>query len=315
VFDGMLVFEYAVAAEVWGIDRTARGVPAFELVVCGRPGTRPRLGQGLMCLPEHPLSTLTECDLVVVPGIADIHASVPADALTALQTAHEAGATLVSLCSGAFVLAAAGILDGRKATAHWLDVDELARRYPAVAVDPKVLFVGDGSVWTSAGTAAGIDLCLHLIREDHGAAVAAEVARTMVTAPFRNGGQAQFITTPGPVDNTESDMVTDLHARILADPAHPWTVTEMAAFAHVSERTFARHFVRTTNTTPLQWLLTQRVLAAQQLLETSDLSVAAIARRTGFGSTLSLRQHFTRHLGLPPRDYRATFRGRIGSDR
>ncbi|GAA4612573.1 helix-turn-helix domain-containing protein [Actinoallomurus liliacearum] len=301
------VFDYAVATEVWGLDRTARGVPPFELRTCGPHGATVPMQPGVTCVPDLGLDGLEACDLVVVPGVQYPTEPVHPHVLAALRAAHARGATVASLCSGAFLLAAAGLLKGRRATAHWLDAEELACRYPDVTVDPNVLFVGDGAVWTSAGVAAGIDLCLHLVRRDHGAAAAAEIARTMVTAPFRPGGQAQFITRPVPTGAGQADDLSELRERILNDLAHPWTVTEMASLARMSERSFARRFVQTTGDTPLQWLLTQRVLAAQHLLEVSDLPITAIAGRCGFGTPLTMRHHFTRHVGLPPRDYRRAF--------
>ena len=301
------VFDYAVATEVWGLDRTARGVPRFELRTCGPHGSTVGMNPGVTCAPDHGLDGLDECDLVIVPGVQHPTEPVHPHVLGALRAAHARGATVASLCSGAFLLAAAGLLDGRRATAHWLDAEELARRHPDVTVDPNVLFVGDGAIWTSAGVAAGIDLCLHLVRRDHGAAVAAEIARTMVTAPFRPGGQAQFITRPIPAVRGQTDILSELRERVLNDLAHPWTVAHMADLARMSERSFARRFVQATGDTPLQWLLTQRVLAAQHLLEVSDLPITAIARRCGFGTPLTLRHHFTRHVGLPPRDYRQAF--------
>ncbi|MGC0415491.1 GlxA family transcriptional regulator [Embleya sp. AB8] len=312
--DPVRVFEYAVAFEVWGVDRTDRGVPEFEVRVCGPRRAGVHLGAGVICVPDHDLDGLDTCDLVIVPGnehrTEPRREEYPDDMLAALRRAHDRGATIASLCSGAFVLAAAGLLDGRRATAHWLDTDDLARDYPNVEVDANVLFVGDGSIWTSAGSAAGIDLCLHLVRLDHGAAVATEIARTMVTAPFRPGGQAQFIGNPVPASPADpGDTLGRLRGRVLDDLRHPWTVAELAALAGMSERSFARHFVRSTGTSPRQWLSTQRVLAAQRLLEMGDLSIAAIARHCGFGTALTLRQHFTRQVGVAPRDYRAAFRG------
>lgn len=308
VSDQVRVFDYAVATEVWGLDRTDRGVPRFEIRICGQR-SEPRVKPGFACVPEHGLDGLDDCDLVIVPGVQDPAAPVGDAVLAAVRAAHARGAVIASLCSGAFVLAAAGLLDGRRATAHWLDADDLARRYPEVTIDPNVLFVGDGAVWTSAGTAAGIDLCLHLVRRDHGAAVAAEIARTMVTAPFRAGGQAQFIADPVPAATVPADVLSGLRDQMLAALDRPWTVPEMARLAGMSDRNFARRFAQTSGATPLQWLLAQRVLAVQRLLETSDLSIAAIARRCGFGTPLSLRHHFVRHVGLPPRDYRNSFRG------
>lgn len=317
LFDPVRVFEYAVAFEVWGVDRTDRGVPAFELRVCGPQRAGVNLGAGVFCVPDYDLDGLDECDLVIVPGnehrVVPRRDTFPDDVLRAVRSAHERGATIASLCSGAFVLAAAGLLDGRRATAHWLDTEDLADQYPDVTVDANVLFVGDGSIWTSAGSAAGIDLCLHLVRIDHGATAAMEIARTMVTAPFRSGGQAQFVNNPVPASPAApDDGLGRLRGRVLDDLRHPWTVAELSALAGMSERSFARHFARSTGTSPLRWLSTQRVLAAQRLLEIGDLSITAIARHCGFGSPLALRQHFTRHVGVAPRDYRAAFRGAPG---
>ncbi|YCK37408.1 GlxA family transcriptional regulator [Actinomadura sp. ATCC 39365] len=277
VTEQVRVFDYAVASEVWGLDRTDRGVPAFDLRTCGPRGHALTMSTGVTCVPDHGLDGLDECDLVIVPGVQNPARAAHPDVVTALRAAHDRGATVASLCSGAFVLAAAGLLDGRKATAHWLDVDQLAQRHPDVSVDPGVLFVGDGTVWTSAGVAAGIDLCLHLVRRDHGAAAAAEIARTMVTAPFRPGGQAQFITRPVPAGGGPSDSLTGLRERMLDDLAHPWTVPELANLARMSERSFAR--------------------------------------RCGFSTPLTLRHHFTRHVGLPPRDYRLAFGRRPEAER
>ncbi|MGW2401962.1 GlxA family transcriptional regulator [Kitasatospora sp. NPDC001664] len=317
VLDGVRAFDYAVVGEIWASRGGSRpGLPEFELRVCGPgggpdrgPDVRPvRMGGGLERWPDHGLDALAGCDLVVVPGVEDPSASTPGPVLDALRAAHRAGVPLASLCAGAFLLAEAGLLDGRRATTHWHLAGELARRYPAVTVDPEVLFTGDGLIWTSAGVAAGIDLCLHLVRAAHGQGAAAAIARGMVTAPFRAGGQAQFIPSPVPVAG--EDPLAGVRAAVLGSLERPWTVGELARMAVMSERSFARRFAEAVGVPPLRWLSEQRVLAAQRLLEETDLTVEEIALRCGFGSAVSLRPAFTRRVGVAPRDYRRSFSAR-----
>ncbi|MBP0449900.1 helix-turn-helix domain-containing protein [Kitasatospora sp. RG8] len=308
IFDGVRAFDYAVIGEVWSNRLTRSGLPGFELRVCGAEGTRVRLGGGLERVPDFGLDALLECDLIIVPGMEMNEPRDPA-VPAALRAAHEHGVTIASLCAGAFVLAEAGLLDGRTATTHWALADELARRFPEVDVRPEVLFTGEGDLWTSAGVAAGIDLCLHLVRAAHGQQAAATIARAMVTAPFRTGGQAQFIPSPVP-DDAVDDPLAGARAGILASLDTPWTVRRMAGLALMSERSFARRFVEATGTTPLRWLLEQRVLAAQRLLEETELPVDTVAVRCGFGSAVSLRPAFVSRVGVSPREYRRTFRGR-----
>ncbi|MER5865310.1 helix-turn-helix domain-containing protein [Kitasatospora sp. NPDC002040] len=307
ILDGVRAFDYAVIGEVWNDRRSGMGYPPFQLRVCGREGSRVRLGGGLERVPDAGLDALLGCDLVVVPGVTDPTVRAPEEVLEALRAVHAAGIPIAALCAGAFVVADAGLLDGRRATTHWYLAAELARRHPAVQVDPGVLFTGDGAVWTSAGVAAGIDLCLHLVRAAHGQQTAAAVARAMVTAPFRSGGQAQFIPSPVP-DALGDDPVSAVRAAVLDGLEHPWTVAELARLATMSERSFARRFTEATGVPPLRWLSEQRVLAAQRLLEETDLPVDAIAVRCGFGSAVSLRPAFTRRVGVAPRDYRRTWR-------
>ncbi|MEV7598875.1 helix-turn-helix domain-containing protein [Kitasatospora sp. NPDC089797] len=309
IFDGVRAFDYAVIGEVWAERSPRPGLPAFELRVCGPQGARVRLGGGLERVPDHGLDALADCDLVMVPGVQDPTAAADPAVLAALRSVRARGVPVASLCAGAFVLAEAGLLDGREATTHWSLAAELARRHPAVTVRPEVLFTGGDGLWTSAGVAAGIDLCLHLVRAAHGQQAAAAIARSMVTAPFRAGGQAQFIPSPVP-GSAVDDPLAGVRARILADLDTPWTVSRMAADALMSERTFARRFTAATGTTPLRWLLDQRILAAQRLLEESDLPVDAVATRCGFGSAVSLRPVFTSRVGVAPREYRRAFRGR-----
>ncbi|MEU7031500.1 helix-turn-helix domain-containing protein [Streptomyces sp. NPDC046275] len=310
-FPGIRAFDVSVINEVWGTDRTDRGVPAFEL---RRTATVPApipLSGGLSLVPDRPLDwldALTGADLVVVPGIEDPDADLPAPLLDALRRAHARGVPVASLCAGAFVLARAGLLDGRRAVTHWRLAPALAARHPHVTVEAEALFVEDTGIWTSAGTAAGIDLCLHLVRTAHGAEVAATIARSMVTAPFRTGTQAQFIERPTPRADRDADALAAVRAHALAhlDEAH--TVASLAARAGMSARSFARHFQATTGTTPARWLIAQRVAAAQKLLERTDHPLPEVARRAGFGSEVTMRQHFASHLATSPRAYRQAFR-------
>jgi transcriptional regulator GlxA family with amidase domain len=306
VYDRMPVFEMAVPCEVFGIDRSDMGVPAYRLIVCAAEERPLRTNAGFTIDTRHGLGPLARAGTIIVPGWRDIDEAPPPALITALQRAHRRGARIASLCTGAFVLAAAGLLDGRRATTHWMYADALARRYPAVDVDPAVLYVDQGSVLTSAGTAAGIDLCLHMVRLDHGAAVANVYARRMVVPPHRDGGQAQFVEAAVPAAAGDERLSAALEWA-LDHLDEPLSVEELARHCRMSPRTFARRFRAVVGTTPLQWLLAQRVLAAQRLLETSGEPVERVAQRCGFGSAAALRVHFARILGTPPTAYRATF--------
>ncbi|MFD5769138.1 helix-turn-helix domain-containing protein [Streptomyces sp. NPDC127049] len=308
VTDGMLHFELGVAHEVFGSAPDAVTVPWYDLTVCG-PGPVP-LGPFLLA-PDHGLDRLRDADTVIVPGWADVDADPPAELVDAVRAAHAAGARIVSLCTGAFVLASAGLLDGRRATTHWAHTDVLAARHPAVEVDPDVLYVDEGSVLTSAGKAAALDLCLHVVRLDHGSAVANTVARRLVVPPHRSGGQAQFVTAPVP--DQDDRPLTALFPWIVERLDRPLTVEDLARRAGMSSRQLTRQFRAATGTTPLQWLLAQRIRRAQELLERTDDGVDAIATATGMGTATTLRRHFNRTLGVPPDSYRRTFRTRPGA--
>ncbi|MFF6775245.1 GlxA family transcriptional regulator [Streptomyces sp. NPDC012637] len=316
-FPGIRAFDVSVITEVWGSDRTLRGVPPFDLHrTAADPDTPVPLRGGLSLTPDRPLEwldSLTPTDLVLVPGIEDPDADIPAPVLDALRRAHAAGIPVASLCAGAFVLARAGLLDGRRAVTHWHLAPALAERYPRVKVEPEALFVEDTGIWTSAGTAAGIDLCLHLVRTAHGAETAATIARSMVTAPFRTGTQAQFIEQPTPRADRDADALAAVRAHALAHLDQSHTVASLAAHAGMSPRSFARHFQATTGTSPLQWLIAQRVAAARKLLELTDHPLPEVARRAGFGSEVTMRQHFASHLATSPRDYRTAFRQTAGN--
>jgi transcriptional regulator GlxA family with amidase domain len=310
VDDGVAPFELAVVCEVFGVDRSSEGMPAVDFSVCSPRRGAVRTQGGFTMTTEHRLGPLATADLVVVPALGKGH--VPARGLvTALRDAADRGATVVSLCSGAFTLARAGLLDHRRATTHWVYAEELAALFPHVDVVPDVLFVEDGPIATSAGTAAGIDLCLHLVRRAYGAAVANAVARRMVVPPQRDGGQAQFV--PSPVRPVAGRTLAPVLDWMLGRLDQDLSVEVLAERAGMSQRTFARRFRDETGTTPHQWVLAQRVALAQQLLEEGDLPVERVAVRCGFGSAEMLRHHFRRLRLTAPRDYRRTFGARPGS--
>ncbi|ANP50311.1 AraC family transcriptional regulator [Streptomyces griseochromogenes] len=305
VTDGMLHFELSMAYEVFGTAPAGLTEPWYDLAVCGPAAVR----AGLFRLePDHGLDGLVRAGTVIVPGWADVDTDPPADLVDAVRAAHEAGARVASLCTGAFVLAAAGLLDGRRATTHWAHTRDLADRYPRIEVDPDVLYVDNGSVLTSAGKAAALDLCLHLVRRDRGSSIANAVARRLVVPPHRDGGQAQFVTTPVPAPGHHP--LAALLPWVLARLDQPLTVEDLARQARMSSRHLGRHFRSATGTTPLQWLLTQRIRRAQELLETTGDSVDSIATATGMGTATTLRRHFNRTVGVPPDTYRRTFRAR-----
>ncbi|MFF8727110.1 GlxA family transcriptional regulator [Streptomyces sp. NPDC015171] len=300
--DGVLPLDLGIPTQVF---TSVPGAP-YAMTLCGRePGPVPTTA-GFDLAVTAGLEALRHADTVVVPGYAP-HLAEPAPAvLRALAGHHERGGRLVSICTGAFALAAAGVLDGRTATTHWRFAGELAARYPRIEVDPRVLYVDEGRVLTSAGVAAGMDLCLHLVRRDLGAATANEVARTLVAAPHRDGGQAQYIRRPLAAAGDGTTLAAT-RTWALARLHEPLTVRGLAAHAHLAQRTFARRFVAETGTTPLRWLLTARLDRARELLESTELGVDRVAEQSGLGSPSNLRLHFRRALGTSPTAYRATF--------
>jgi AraC family transcriptional activator FtrA len=303
VTDGTPLFELAAACEVFGVDR-GLAEPWYDFMICGQDGAG--VGGWLTAGIRHDLAALARAETVIVPSCRDVTEPPPAELVDAVLAAHRAGARVASLCTGAFALAEAGLLNGRRATTHWAHAALLRDRYPAVSVDPDVLYIDEGSVLTSAGKAAGLDLCLHLVRTDYGAAVANALARSLVVPPHRQGGQAQFIpaaVVPGP-----GNGLAELMAWALARIEQPLTVPDLAGRAGMSSRHLARQFHAVAGMSPLRWLVTQRVRRAQELLEMSDLSVEQIAARTGMGTATTLRRHFTGQLGVPPETYRRTFR-------
>lgn len=304
--DGVAPFELGVLCEAFGIDRSDQGLPVLQFDLCGL-SDRVSTSLGFDLVIEHGLERVAEADLVGVPAMPR-GGVYPDELLDALRAAYDRGARLLSVCSGAFVLAAAGLLDGRRCTTHWRYTDELAARYPLAKVDPGVLYVDEDPIITSAGTAAGIDACLHLWRKEYGAEVAATIARRMVVPPHREGGQAQFIEAP--IRATPARTLAPVIDYMAAHLDQDLTVDDLAALVSMSSRTFARRFRAETGTTPYEWLLTARIGAAQRMLETGDDVVETVAARTGFGTGASLRHHFAKRLGTTPQAYRAAFAGR-----
>ncbi|MGP4084332.1 helix-turn-helix domain-containing protein [Streptomyces sp. KR55] len=309
LFSGGPIFESSIPLSVFGIDRQDAGVPRYRLLVCGGEEGPLRTTGGLELSAPHGLEAIARAGTVVVPAWRSITSPPPEEALDALRRAHEEGARIVGLCTGAFVLAAAGLLDGRPATTHWMYAPTLAKRYPSVHVDPRELFVDDGDVLTSAGTAAGIDLCLHIVRTDHGNEAAGALARRLVVPPRRSGGQERYLDRSLP-EEIGADPLAEVVAWALEHLHEQFDVETLAARAYMSRRTFDRRFRSLTGSAPLQWLITQRVLQAQRLLETSDYSVDEVAGRCGFRSPVALRGHFRRQLGSSPAAYRAAYRAR-----
>ncbi|MFJ8711807.1 helix-turn-helix domain-containing protein [Streptomyces violaceus] len=309
LFSGGPIFESSIPLSVFGIDRQDAGVPRYRLLVCGGEDGPLRTTGGLELSAPHGLEAISRAGTVVVPAWRSITSPPPDEALDALRRAHEEGARIVGLCTGAFVLAAAGLLDGRPATTHWMYAPTLAKRYPSVHVDPRELFVDDGDVLTSAGTAAGIDLCLHIVRTDHGNEAAGALARRLVVPPRRAGGQERYLDRSLP-EEIGADPLAEVVAWALEHLHEQFDVETLAARAYMSRRTFDRRFRSLTGSAPLQWLITQRVLQAQRLLETSDYSVDEVAGRCGFRSPVALRGHFRRQLGSSPAAYRAAYRAR-----
>jgi AraC family transcriptional regulator, transcriptional activator FtrA len=300
-------FEFGTICEVFGIDRTEDGVPPFELRICGpEPGTPLRTTVGFEIVPTHGLDALQGADLVAVS--ATRLREFPEPVLEALRAAAAAGSTMLSVCSGSFVLGAAGLLDGRRCTTHWMHADELRERHPLAQVDPDVLFVDDGDLVTSAGTAAGIDACLHVVRRELGNAAVNMIARRMVVPPQRDGGQRQFVEQPVP--QCRADGLAPVLDWVLENLEIEHSVSDLAQRARMSDRSFARRFVAETGTTPHKWLTLQRVLRAQRLLEDTDLGIDEVAERSGFGSGALLRHHFRKIVGVAPADYRRTFTAR-----
>lgn len=308
--DGVMAFDLGIPSQVFDSAERSDGEALYRVVVCTARAQPVQTSAGFAAAVSHGLEATLSADTIVVPGVsgasAAAHGHIDEEIVRALQAAARHGARIVSICTGAFVLAAAGLLDGRPATTHWRYANRFRRLYPSVGLDPNVLFVDDGDILTSAGVAAGIDLCLHIVRLDHGPEVVNSAARRCVVPPLRTGGQAQFIERHLPEHDTES--LAAVRAWTLQRLDHPLTLADLAAEARISVRTLTRRWRAETGLSPLRWLLTQRVQMARELLESTDLSVEQIARRSGLGSSASLRAHLQAAVGLSPTGYRSAFR-------
>jgi len=305
-FPGVVPFDLATPCEIFGRARLAEAEAAYRVKVCGV--SRSVDAGAFELRTRYGLAELEGADTVVIPGVADLERPVPRELVVALRKAAGRGARLASICSGAFVLAATGLLAGLRATTHWLAAPELASRHPSIDVDPSVLFVDCGALLTSAGAAAGMDLCLHMIRRDYGAAVAADAARLAVMPLERDGGQAQFITHPPPGDDGES--LAPVLRWIEANPRKDLSLDAIARRAAMSPRTLSRRFREQTGTTPARWVANARLRRAQQLLETTAHPVERVAASAGFPSPSTFRARFQQALGTSPQAYRKAFRSR-----
>jgi transcriptional regulator GlxA family with amidase domain len=306
-FDGMTPFHLSVPCLVFGGDRGGPDAPAFKVLVCATEKGPLRTTAGFDITAAHGLKALARADIVILPTWHDDCRSAPPALLDALRRAHQRGARVVGLCLGAFPLAEAGLLDGGSATTHWSYADLLSERHPKIKVDREVLYVDEGKVMTSAGVAAGLDCCLHLLRQLRGAEAANRIARQLVVAPHRQGGQAQFIERPLPVSHSDGRFAQVLEwVEERLDEDH--SIDALATRAAMSRRNFTRHFRQATGTSFKQWLLNQRLTHAQRMLEKTEVSIEVVAQKAGFGSALSLRQHFRSTLRTSPSAYRQLFR-------
>ncbi|MBB6033476.1 GlxA family transcriptional regulator [Phytomonospora endophytica] len=309
--DGVITFELGIPARIFAMAEDADGAPLYRVTTCGLTAGPVQTTSDFDVHVRHDATKLAEADTVVIPAsheISTAHLDGRLPAEIAAAFAHiRPGTRVVSICTASFLLAAAGLLDGRPATTHWMSTEQLQRLYPKVKVDPDVLYTDDGDVLTSAGVSAGIDLCLHIVRRDHGTEIANKVARRSVIPPWRDGGQAQYIERPVPGPGTASTAAT--RAWILDHLTETLALTELASHANMSVRTFTRRFRDEVGRTPGRWITAQRVERARGLLESTDLSADQIARRAGFGTSASLRKHLHEALGVAPMTYRRTFRG------
>lgn len=305
-YAGMAPFELGCVVEVFGLPRPELDINGYEVIVCAETADPLPVVGGFSITAAHGLDELTAADTVVIPG-ANVHSETSAALIEALRLAASRGARMVSICSGAFTLGAAGLLDGRRAATHWRYADLLQKRHPAVAVTADVLYIDEGSVVTSAGSAAGLDMLLHLVRTDHGAQVANTYARRLVLPPHRDGGQAQFIELPVR-DVVDDDGVARSMAWALDHLTEPVTVAGLAAQARMSQRSYLRHFAKQTGSSPIRWLIERRVAASLPLLETSTAPVERVATAVGFDSAVTFRHHFARCMHTSPSAYRRAFR-------
>ena len=304
-YQGLCTFEFGVVVEMFALPRPELQVPWYSFTVCSAEAGPLKAMGGVTVHASSGLGALRHAGTVVIPGWRDPDESPPQPLIAAVQRAYRHGARLVSICSGVFVLAAAGLLDGKRVTTHWRYADRLARRFPRVQVEPDVLYIDEGRILTSAGSAAGIDLCLHIVRCDYGAAVANQVARRLVVPPHREGGQSQFVSAPLPAVNARG--LATLLKWAQRNLHRPLTVELLARKAAMSPRSFARHFLAETGTTPYRWLTHQRLLAAQRHLETTEASIDEIANAVGIQTAETLRHHFRQRFQISPTAYRRRF--------
>ncbi|NUT35499.1 MAG: helix-turn-helix domain-containing protein [Hamadaea sp.] len=309
---GVVPFELGIPSRIFGAAVDAAERPLYQVDVCTLDGGPVATEAGFGITVAHGPQTLAQAQTVVIPPFHPLgpweSGEAPPPEVRAALCAIPAGTRIVSICTASYVLAACGLLDGRPATTHWMEADAFAQRFPQVKLDPGVLFVDDGDILTSAGVASGVDLCLHVVRRDHGSDVANRAARRCVVQPWRDGGQAQYVEHPVPAGTSAGTAAT--RAWALERLHDPLSLADLAAHARMSVRTFTRRFRDEVGLTPGQWLIAQRLICARHLLESSDLAVEQIARRCGFGTALSLRHHLRAAIGVGPADYRRTFRAR-----
>lgn len=310
VYDGLSMFEFALVAEVFGLERPEAGDDWYRFETASIDGKPVKTQYGGLLTPQGNVRSLLRAGTIVIPGWSGIDDPVPAALVAALQRAHRQGARLVSICSGAAVLAAAMFLEGHRATTHWRYADVFRSRFPGVVLDPDVLYVDNGQVLTSAGSAAGLDLCLHLVRRDFGSEMANVVARRLVIAPHREGGQAQFV--PKPVVPGKRNTLSPLLDRMRKSLDKQHAIVDLASSVGMSERTFLRRFKAATGTSPNEWLTEARLQHARELLERTDLPIDLVAHRSGFGTATTLRHHFRLRLRTSPIAYRKRFKFRLG---
>jgi AraC family transcriptional activator FtrA len=313
VYDGLCAFEFSCAAEVFGLPRPEFGADWYRFETCSAKTGSVRGQYGMRMRADAPLHRLHSAGTIVIPGWAGVDVPVPQELCQALREAHARGARLLSICSGAFVLAASGLLDGKRASTHWRYADALQSRYPQIRVDADVLYVDEGGVLTSAGSAAGLDLCLHLVRKDYGSAIANHVARRLVIPPHRDGGQRQFLERPvarravGEGEDTGRDSMAALLDKIRRRLGEPWRIGGLARLAATSERTLMRRFRAATGLSPADWITRARVDRARELLESTAMPIELVAECCGLGSPTTLRHHFRKKVGVSPADYRRRF--------
>lgn len=312
VYDQLCTFEYGLCVEVFSIDRPEIPGPLYRFrTIAAEPGNL-RAAGGLTVSGDLDLAGLADADLILVPGWRKAGEEPPAELLRALRSARSNGARIASICSGVFVLAAAGLLDGRRATTHWRYAADLAARHPTIEVQPDILYIDDGDVLTSAGSAAGLDLCLHIVRGDHGFETANQIARSLVIPAHRDGGQAQYV--PGPVARRETGNLAPVLDQLRSRLGETWSIAAIADLANMSRRSLLRRFHQSCGETPIAWLTRERITRARELLETTKAPLDHVAETVGFAAPETFRMHFKRNLGISPGRYRAQFRDRCPSD-